>query len=183
MAVTLVAFVFALFGAPALPGNPGTKAFVTVRPPQLRLAQRRDADVEIRLEAPDGSPVSGVALEVLARAGNVSVPREVGPGRYAARYTAPEDKFPQADFLVVRSPRGVLGWKPLPLVGAGKVEVETDPNALVKLQVAGKNFGPVRADGRGRAFIKFEAPPGVNTGRLVATDGRRPGSERWIDLG
>jgi len=159
------------------------RAQLAVRPAQLRLSRESTAEIDIRLATSEGSPVSGAAIEILARAGSVGIPREVGPGRYRAEYTAPAKRFPQLEILVARDRQRVLGWTTLPLVGAGKVEVETEPGARLELLVAGNRYGPVKSDSRGLALIAFEAPPGATRGQLVARDRRRPESRREIDLG
>lgn len=156
---------------------------VRATPPVLALSSDPSARLDIAVSDPQGRPLSGVRLEPLARLGRVSVPEELGAGRYQATYFPPATRFPQLELIAIRAEGRGLGWLPLPLRGRGTVEVETDPAQPVWLEVAGAQFGPVQSDQRGRALINFEAPPGVRSGQVITGQGPRRRSHRAIDLG
>jgi hypothetical protein len=144
-----------------------------VEPASLQLSAGPGARVRLEVRDGVGTLLSGEPPELLARLGAVGPVREVGPGRYEAEYTAPATRHPQLEFLVARVPGRAVAFRALPLVGAGKVRVETEPGAEVCLEVAGRTFGPALADMDGMAGISFEAPPGVTLGELVTHTGAR----------
>jgi hypothetical protein len=152
---------------------------ITVEPQQLALATGEGAQILVELRDGAGVPVSSAPPDLLARLASVGPLRQVGPGRFSADYRPPGARFPQLEILVARLPGQALAWVALPLWGAGTVRVNTDPGAEVSLEVAGRSFGPIRADAQGQAMVPFESPPGAERGELILKNGDR----REIDLG
>jgi hypothetical protein len=56
------------------------------------------------------------------------------------------------------------------LVGSPTVEVKSEPNVSVTVQVGNASFGPQRTNGTGIALVPIEVPPGVTMATTVATD-------------
>ena len=86
-------------------------------------------------------------------------------------YSAPEKQYPQVVILGAYNPRSK---KPvvhlLQLIGAPTVEVDSEPNVDVVVEVAGVSFGPRRTDRSGTALVPVEVPPGIDTAITLATD-------------
>lgn len=86
-------------------------------------------------------------------------------------YSAPERHYPQVVLVgaydpVSRAPIVYL----LHLVGAPTVEVDSEPNVDVVVEIAGTSFGPRRTNHSGIARVPVEVPPGVDTAVTLATD-------------
>lgn len=172
-------------GAPGLADGASGELRVRaeVTPPRLLLPTQQTAALSLEVLDPAGVPVSGARPDVLARKGTVGDVQEIGNGRYRATYRPPEQAYPQLEILVFRIDGRVAGWVSFPLHGTGEIEVETDAGAMVHLEVAGKEFGPVQADLEGRARMKFTAPPGVRQGTVVTGARRTRTARRSVDLG
>jgi hypothetical protein len=59
----------------------------------------------------------------------------------------------------------------IPLLGRTVLPITTDPSAQVVIQVGESQFGPVKADRRGKTQVPIEVPPGVKEARVLATRG------------
>lgn len=150
---------------------------VLVRPGSLVL----DKDVHkarVFLDAPAGAQVE--EIELFTNAGVVTDPRPVtlvgerdpsvagaaASQRFDAEYSPPSTFFPQVALIAARARvNGALTWAftSLPLWGQGTVVVRAQPHAKVTLDLAGRKFGPVSADGRGFARVPVQVPPGYSS--------------------
>jgi hypothetical protein len=129
---------------------------LTASPPALRLAEGSRSTLRI---------VGGSEPPVLAASvGHVELLRETSPGVYAAEYVPPESLDPQIAFVTATSPEG-FGWIPIPLSGVRDVVVSARYGTPVSVSVEAEVFGPVPADGTGRAAVRVVVPPGVRTAR------------------
>lgn len=131
---------------------------ITAEPPRLLLG--RDAGAELRIQAPPEVE----ELAVLPSAGRVEGVRRLSGGGFTARYLPPPDRAPQVAILAAlgRTARGAVdGWLAIPLSGQGEARVRTAPGAEITLDIAGRAFGPRRADAQGVAVIPVVVPPGV----------------------
>jgi hypothetical protein len=95
-------------------------------------------------------------------------------GSFAAEYRVPPDRFPQSAIVTVEVilPGGsrVHGSTHLLLPAATDFPLRTSPSASVSLQIAGRLFGPRKADGDGNVRIPIVVPPGVATGLARAVN-------------
>ncbi|RMH38033.1 MAG: hypothetical protein D6689_20390 [Deltaproteobacteria bacterium] len=142
----------------------------TAGPFDLRVPERvrlgRDRAVDLSIAAAGGEPP-----DVHASTGSVSAWRAGADGRLHATFTPPDALAPQLALIAVASAdRSRVDWAAIPLVGIGSVRLRSEPRASVVVRVGGVDFGPVRTDGRGRATLAIEAPPGVTAAQTVATD-------------
>jgi hypothetical protein len=127
---------------------------------------------EVGIVAPEGTE----EVEITASTGRVGEPRRVGPGRFAATYTAPDRYYPQVAIFSVsatvldkdrrRSER--FGWGVLALHGKGEALVRTKPRSKVTIRIGAATFGPVAADRHGVAAVPVVVPPGVGHGQAGA---------------
>lgn len=164
-------------------------AVAPVEPPAGRIAVRarperpvkgRDAEVALDLAVlgPRGEPDPGAAPPVVtSSAGAVRDLQPAGPGRFTARLEMPAARHPELAAILALSPRCPLcptpravGTAVLPLTGAAVVPGHTDPNVKVTVEIAGRTFGPVVADGAGHFDVPVEVPPGERYGRGVSED-------------
>lgn len=93
-------------------------------------------------------------------------------GVYALRWVPPEVRYPSWVVLLVwdaRDREGRVAVARVPLWGRTELEMSTEPNAEVRVEVGGQSFGPVRADARGRVQVPIEVPPGVKGAQVIAT--------------
>jgi hypothetical protein len=153
---------------------------IVVRARPERPVKGRDAEVALDLAVlgPRGEPDPGAAPPILtSSAGAVRDLRPVGPGRFTARLEMPAARHPELAVILALSPRCPLcptpwavGTAVLPLTGAAVVPGRTDPNVKVTVEIAGRTFGPVVADGAGHFDVPVEVPPGERYGSGVSED-------------
>lgn len=90
-------------------------------------------------------------------------------------YRPPAERVPRVALLAFWEEGGNpldLAVHRLPLHGRLALRVSTRPGAEVTVQVAGRDFGPVRAPRAGAATVEVEVPPGVGTAQVRARSGR-----------
>jgi hypothetical protein len=143
----------------------------------------RDEAVRVELSRPDGAP-----LRLAAAASTGSLAAEGSEGGRVARftYTPPEARHPHwATLLFWELAEGAQPSAPtvlrLPLLGRTTLDISTEPEAEVVVQVQRARFGPARANARGQARIAVEVPPGVRSARVLATVGGEQ-TEREVAL-
>ncbi|MFL5350064.1 MAG: hypothetical protein ACJ8AT_35250 [Hyalangium sp.] len=127
-----------------------------------------------------------VALEVRVPEGTGPVRAKASAGSFAQevveagavrkfQWTPPDVRYPLAAFLLFYvSPPGVppeVAVVRIPLLGRTTLPVTTDPSAEVVIDLGGTQFGPVKADRRGRAQVPIEVPPGMKEAHVLATRG------------
>jgi hypothetical protein len=153
-------------------------ALFTADPPQLVLG-RVDAGSDLEVSAPEGAKVS-----ITASVGSVGeVKREGGVVR--ARFHPPRANVPAVALLLAQIDRDgarELRWLALPLSGSDTMEIETRPGAGVEAEVAGKTFGPVKADAKGVVTLHLVVPPGVAKGTLRIIDKLGNVNQKPLDL-
>lgn len=96
-------------------------------------------------------------------------------------YAPPAARIPQVALVVfwlANDPRPPdVAVARVSLVGQLDLEVNTDPGALVRVQVAGKTFGPRRADAHGHVRVPIEVPPIAHEARVLGeVHGKAPTS-------
>ncbi|MCP3142171.1 hypothetical protein [Pyxidicoccus xibeiensis] len=142
---------------------------VTVSWTPARVVLGQDSEVELKVHVPPGSgPVRGAASS-----GSFDEERmEGGPVR-TFRWTPPAVRHPLVAVFAFwvegpAAPSDVAILR-VPLLGKTRLDVSTAAGASVVVEVGGSRFGPVRADGRGKARVPVEVPPGVRVARVLAT--------------
>ena len=124
---------------------------VLVEPSPLHLG--KDARAKVRVEAAEAPTLS-------ASAGRIENVRAAGAGSWAADYFPPDDELPQVAILTAVV-QGEVAWTAIPLWGQGDAVVKTRPRGSIRVEIAGRTFGPVVADASGQAQVPVEVPPGV----------------------
>jgi hypothetical protein len=151
--------LWAVLVSPALAGAAGPGAArlsITATPDALRLAEGSRAT--LRIVGASESPVLSASV------GRIDVLREVSSGVYEAEYLPPDSLDPQIAFVAVVSADG-FGWVPIALAGVRDVVVSARHGTPVSVSVEDEDYGPVPADGMGRAVVRVVVPPGVRTAR------------------
>lgn len=156
-AATVLAVALAL---PAFAAAPS----VTAEPATLVLGTGTRVTFTVRTES------ESRLLEGATSVGTLT--REVLPSEHEAifRWTPPTTRFPQVALVSFWAPREdgppeVAVFR-LPLTGRTELEVTAnEPKARVRVEVAGRIFGPVQADARGHAKVPIEVPPGITSAR------------------
>ncbi|HZA52043.1 MAG TPA: hypothetical protein VE549_14960 [Myxococcaceae bacterium] len=88
------------------------------------------------------------------------------------RWTPPDVRFPGTAVLLFWTPRADAPEATvvtLPMAGQTTLQMETEPNASVHVQVGSTTFGPVAADERGQVRLSIQVPPGVREALVTAT--------------
>ncbi len=132
------------------------KLVLTAAPDALRLAEGSRATLRI--------VGSGEPPTVSASVGRVEMLRETSSGVYEAEYVPPESLDPQIAFVTAVS-ADAFAWVPIALSGVRDVVVSARHGTPVTIAVGDEAFGPVPADGLGRATVRVVVPPGVHAAR------------------
>ncbi len=144
------------------------EARVSWRPERIVLG--RDTQVAIQVQVPGGAG----SLHAAASSGSFVSDRVDGGAVRAFQWRPPPERYPQVAVLLFWAEGASPGAPPwvtvarLPLVGQTELDVVTAAGANVEVEVAERRFGPVRANGRGKARVPVEVPPGVRRARVLA---------------
>jgi hypothetical protein len=170
--------------ADAPPAPPHARVTITAERPQLILGVEQEMTLAIEVQDNDGA-LRFVPERAVASIGTIAAVTAVGPDRFAARYLAPNGRFPQVAIIVVDLAGGgqhLRAITRLALHAAAEMPFHTSANAWVTVRVEDRSFGPVRADGQGNVTIPIVVPPGVRQGRARATDAYGSTRETLVDL-
>jgi Bacterial Ig-like domain (group 1) len=147
------------------------KMEVATAPNRVVLGESASATVTFNVTSTAGKPISDADLAILASSGTVANLTPLGDGKYRALYTPPNKQYPHLDLITVvdrRDPSRSYGAATLPLVGKAAFPVVGQPNSMVMLRIGDSEFGPVQADGAGRAQVPIVVPPGIPTATVIS---------------
>jgi hypothetical protein len=143
-------------------------------PEHMVLGQDGAATVSFR-------PRSGSTVSLYASVGTLSASQPAERGRRTAVFRPPEGNLPTVAVIVAANDDGsIVDWTTIRLFGRPIVSATSEPQARVRVRLAGEEYGPVQADALGRAELRVLAPPGVYEAQAVARD--ELGNERTIAL-
>jgi hypothetical protein len=83
------------------------------------------------------------------------------------------ERFPRSVPIAIRDgrrSRQAPVWTVAQLHSVAVITDRTEPGTEVRVRVAGRNYGPVRADESGRASVSVDVRPGENEGMIERTD-------------
>lgn len=171
-------------------GHPTAKVELLATPASPVKGQDRSATLSISVLRGDGAPDEGAAPPVLkANVGEIRDVKATGPGRFTATYELPKERYPEIAIVVAFAPwphadssDGALGALAVPLSSAVNLPGRTEKNASISVEIAGKSFGPVPADGQGAFQVPIVAPPGHRFGAATTTDRLGNRSTKQLDL-
>lgn len=142
----------------ASPTNPGLEG-----PTELYL--KRTTSVELTFDDAVRERLANISWRV--NVGRVS-PSPNGAG---LTYTPPEKHFPQVAIVGGVDPsneRAIVHL--IRLIGSPTIEVDSEPNVNVSVEILGTTFGPQPTDPRGNALVPIDVPPGVDSVTTFAKD-------------
>jgi hypothetical protein len=144
------------------------------------LGRTESAPVAIVVDEPAVEAEQPLRLSV--NVGSFSEPTRVSPGRYTAVYVPPRTRYPQVALVAVwreTGPEAPIEFLRIPLFGTTRIQVTAAPRALVRVRAGFEEFGPVRANRRGRAEVPITVAPGVSQCDVViAEPGAAPVTKR-----
>lgn len=169
-------------------GPLATRVTVTAEPPSPIKNRDSTARLNIAMLGSDGRPDVHAGTPVLrTNVGTLENLAALGPGQYTATYRLPADPKPEVAIVVAFAPwpheastEGGFGRQILPLATAFTLGGKTEPDAEVTVEIAGRAFGPVRSDTKGRFQMPVVASPGHRKGGSAAVD--RFGNRRRMAL-
>ncbi len=143
----------------------------------------------INVLGPDGQPSPAAQPLVRSTAGKVADLRRVGVGRFRALLAPPRDRFPQLAVVNVADVAPVVRGQP-PVVSAigiaysARIDLRgrAERGSSMRVEVAGKRYGPARVGRDGRFVVPIVVPPGVGWANGVATDSLGNTSRSRINL-
>jgi hypothetical protein len=168
---------------PATEGALSPQATIVLTPARSSLKLGVDSEVEVAIDLAGPDADRFVPLRALATVGTIEPPRPLGPGRFAARYHPPADRFPQVALVVVELGNGAARLHcatRIALEGSTVFPFHTEGRAQVTMRVADRQFGPVIADRQGHVEIPIDVPPGVRKAEARAVD--RSGASRATEV-
>jgi hypothetical protein len=139
---------------------------VTADPARVVLGVQGQVSIRIKGMA------SGAALHATASRGSLQPAAGDGAERIYA-WVPPQSHVPDVALMVFwtdGSPPDVAVLS-LPLLGRTDVEADTDPEAMVTVDVGGTHFGPVKANKKGRVSVPVEVPPSTKVATVLANAG------------
>jgi hypothetical protein len=168
--------------------RPAGRIAIAAEPASLLAGQGQRAVLRIRALDAAGRPVTAAPIQITANVGRVGPVRALGDGRYRAVFIPPDDPFPQVAILMAANPRSArldrvaVGRAVVPITARVELPGETAPGTRMQMRVAGRVFGPVRADARGRFELPILVPPGIDRGRATSIDRAGNRKTRTIEL-
>jgi hypothetical protein len=171
-------------GVIRLPVCPRPTGFVKVKaePEKLIAGEGQQAFLHITVTDAEGKPQAGLPLEITTNVGQVKHLRDLGKGKYKAVYLPPGDPFPQVGIIMVANPMGArldrvaVGRAVIPITARIELPGKTKRGTKMSMEIAGKRFGPVVADNRGKFKLPILVPPGYQRGKATSID--RVGNKR-----
>ncbi len=110
------------------------------------------------------------ALARLSWRANIGTLQTLPDGRGLV-YLAPSKQLPQVAILgAYDSQTQTPTAHVIRLIGAPTIEVDSEPNVSVTVEIAGATFGPQRTNAAGNALVPVEVPPGIDTAVTFAKD-------------
>jgi hypothetical protein len=168
---------------------PGVVAITVATPAPVK---GRDAAVVLGLAVlrADGTADEGAPAPVISvSAGTVRDLAPAGPGRFRAVFAPAATLHPDVAVILALVPRCPLcatpravGYAALPVSAAVDLPGESDPGTRTTVTVAGRRFGPVVADARGRFHVPVVIPPGARFAEATTLDALGNRRETRIDL-
>ncbi len=168
---------------------PGTIA-VAVRPASP--VKGRDAAVEIELEvrrATGDADAEAMPPTIAVSSGRIRALVPAGPGRFRAVYEPGETRYPEVAVLLALVPRCPLcptpravGHAIVPLAAAVALPGEAEPGTRTTVTVAGRQYGPAVADGKGQFSVPIVIPPGARLASASSVDALGNRRTKEIDL-
>lgn len=158
-----------------------TRTFQTSASPE-EITLGLDDFVSLTIEQTSGPLTS--QINISSSVGSVDNVVNLGDGKFSARYTPPNNRpYPHiALFTIVdlENPENTAAFT-LNQKGKTNFPVNSLPDSNVILQIAGRDFGPVKTDSSGKATIPIVVPPGVAGAKLIViSNGNR--TEEPLDL-
>ncbi|HUS31466.1 MAG TPA: hypothetical protein VMZ53_23335 [Kofleriaceae bacterium] len=148
------------------------------------LAMRASGDLVLGRDATATIHVRGEGdIHLVTSAGTLSELVSEGGARRAT-LTLPSQQFPQRAIIAALDSAGtVVDWLAVPLAGAARVKIDTEPRATVVVRVGTVEFGPVAADGHGVANVAILVPPGITQATTIATGKKGAIRDKPMQLG
>jgi hypothetical protein len=165
-------------GAVELPScpHPAGRIEVQSEPDRLMAGQGQKAYLRIQVQDAQGQALVGRALELTANVGRIETLEDLGGGSYRAVYVPPDDPYPQVAILMVANPAGArlervaVARVVIPITARVELPGKTAPGTSMQMVVAGRRFGPVRADRNGRFSLPILVPPGFGSAEATSID-------------
>ncbi|HUU00789.1 MAG TPA: Ig-like domain-containing protein [Myxococcota bacterium] len=161
---------------------PVGKVEARAQPERLLAGEGQQAFLHIRVSDSAGRPAAGLPLEITTNVGRVKNFSDLGDGSYEVVFLPPGDPYPQVAIIMVANPvsarldRVAVARAVIPITARIELPGKTAPGTKMEMTVAGRRFGPARADENGNFKIPILVPPGYDKGLAMSVD--RVGNRR-----
>jgi hypothetical protein len=156
---------------------------VTLRAERTDLVLSERARVPLQIAAPGAPPDARVGL--WSSVGRIEEVRRESADLFSAVFVPPAEMVPRVALLRATLETGSgseRAWLALPLIARAVVPVQTKPGSRVEIAIGGVLFGPVHADGSGKARVAVKIPPGARTAHVRVRDPFGNANETPVDL-
>ncbi len=140
---------------------------ITAEPSSIVLG--RDERVSLRVRSEGSAPLKGAA-----NLGTLVPPADPEAAEQEWIWQPPATRTPATALILLwRDEGGVpdVAALRIPLLGRTELDVDTEPNADVRVEVGKSSFGPRRADAKGHTAMPIEVPPGIASAKVIAQTG------------
>ena len=138
---------------------------------QYLLEPGKSITVEITVTDSSGTGVEHMSLQLASNVGRFHKFHEKGKGRYVAKWSMPQKRYPQVAILAAKVPGAPPGFRIIRLRSATKLPTRTSkPRVSVTLKIGERKYGPVKSDDKGNVVIPVELGPGETEAMATAVD-------------
>ncbi len=156
------------------------------KPEYILAGEKEHYQVSLHVHGLDKKPISQARLYFQTNIGTIKDIRDLGSGKYSAKYIPPSQRYPQTAMLIVRAEgekQYGINWIRIPIYGQTVLAAETESNSMIKIRVADREFGPFPADQEGKFEAPIVVPPGYTVAQATVTDESGNVTEKTLDLG
>ncbi len=168
--------------------QPVGRVVVRAEPERLLAGEGQQAYLHIQVFDSAGKAQAGLPLEITTNVGKIKFQKDLGDGKYQAVFLPPGDPFPQVANVVVASPVGArldrvaVARAVIPITARLELPGKTAPGTRMQMSIAGRTFGPVQADQRGKFKMPILVPPGYGKSKATSIDRVGNKKSRWVNL-
>jgi len=144
-----------------------------------------DQEVMLRVSLPDDAVGEMGKVTLRTTVGEIIDVARDNSRTMSARWVLPARRFPQGAIVMATSddPTPHMAVMCVPLAAVASPAFHTDPGAEVSVRVAGRMFGPKRANAAGDIRVPVVVPPGVDLAVALSRNEHGKTAEETLNLG
>ena len=145
------------------------------------------ATATVKIKPSGTSPVAQNSRRMVltASVGTVDPAVPLGDGTWSARYTAPKTLTAPVMVAITAADAAspsIQGWAGLPVTMRKSVTFDAQTGSVNVLNVGGKQYGPFKADAKGKVTYELELDPRYPVGRLQSVNADTSRTEKEVPM-